>query len=669
MAFQKITDYESNIKDLPDRPSSAGITTDELKRFFDGRTDKEVKQLFNKLIDELMSEQGAGQIGVPKISNDDDSEGNIEAKLIFVKKHTDELVQRAILTLKDDIISAKNAAEFASQQASAAQKFAEDAQHNAEEAANTAAEKAAEQAAEEAVLNVRDLLEEHVSDSETARNEAQTAQTAAENAKSEAEKIFNDVSSLKSLTEDAKVKAELAQKFAEAARDSAITAQGKAETAYNNAVTAQGKAETAQAKAETAATRAETAKTSAETAKDEAEKAANEAKNLAENAAQDATDGVEKLLAQHVQNSTDAKNAAESFAQDAAASAKAANEYAQTVNPDEIRNMIEMRGDNLEFDESEGLLYLTAGGTRISDGIKVITTGGGGGGGESNNAVLSLKNTTGFLYKTISHGSDLYLTGEWSSLEDEMSTGPGVMKITVGGIAKQTSQIEQGAFSFNVGQMLSAGTNSVRLTVTDTYGNSRSISFNITSVALQLTSSFDDSVAYEGDFTLPYIPTAAVNKTMHFIVDGKEIGTEEVLASGREQSYTIPAQTHGMHTIEAYYDAVIDGETVESDKLYYNVACKVAGDNTPIIVMDIRQQAAEQFDTVVVPWWVYDPASLTANVTLTSAAGSQNLTVDRTEQSWSYRPEYVGEDILTISCVGSGLNAEGVNPLAVVQKV
>ena len=49
----KITTYQDNVKDLPDYPSDAGITALQLKNIFDGRSDKEIKEKFNSLIDEL----------------------------------------------------------------------------------------------------------------------------------------------------------------------------------------------------------------------------------------------------------------------------------------------------------------------------------------------------------------------------------------------------------------------------------------------------------------------------------------------------------------------------------------------------------------------------------------------------------------------------------------
>ena len=51
----KITSYQDSVSALPDYPSDAGITAAQLKAVFDGRTDKEIKQKVNALIDELVA--------------------------------------------------------------------------------------------------------------------------------------------------------------------------------------------------------------------------------------------------------------------------------------------------------------------------------------------------------------------------------------------------------------------------------------------------------------------------------------------------------------------------------------------------------------------------------------------------------------------------------------
>ena len=340
-------------------------------------------------------------------------------------------------------------------------------------------------------------------------------------------------------------------------------------------------------------------------------------------------------------------------AESAAGSAAAAKGLADSVDAEQLNARIAEKGDNLEFDTESNLLYLTSGGERIGDGIAVATGSGGGGGGASNNAVLTLNNTTGWIYKSIASGASCKVTFEWSSLENEMETGSGILKVTVGGSVKHTAQIAQGEQSLEVGGWVSAGTNAIKLNVTDVYGNSRTLSYSLTVVALNLASPFDPLVAYSGEIEWPYIPTGSAVKTMHFKVDGKEIGTDEITPSGRQQTFTIPAQAHGSHAYEAYFTAEIDGETVESNHLYYDLICTEEGNTTPIIATSFRQKTAEQYESIVIPYVVYDPAGLTAAIVLSDGETNTPLTVDRTQQTWTYRPEFEGELTLAISCGNS----------------
>ena len=313
---------------------------------------------------------------------------------------------------------------------------------------------------------------------------------------------------------------------------------------------------------------------------------------------------------------------------------------------------IAQKGDNLEFDEDEGLLYLTSGGERIGDGIKVITSGGGGGGGgEANNAVLTLTNTTGWIYKSIAYGAACPISIRWSSLEDGLVTGSGVLQVIVSGTMKHTAQVEQGDLTIDIGAWLPVGSASVKVKITDVYGNARSLNFNLTTVQLSLESSFDATVAYSGAITYPYTPTGTAAKIVHFKLDGTELDTATVTASGRQQTMTIPTQSHGSHTFEVWFTATVDGETVESNHLYYDIICIEEGNTTPIIATSFRGSTAEQYDSISIPYIVYDPAGLTAAVVL-AADGTQvaSLTVDRTEQVWTYRADEAGDLTLSITC-------------------
>ena len=300
----------------------------------------------------------------------------------------------------------------------------------------------------------------------------------------------------------------------------------------------------------------------------------------------------------------------------------------------------------------DGVAYFTGNGVELFS-ITGIGGGGGGGGGGGNNAKLTLTNTSGWLSKTISEGTDCVVTAVWSSLEDDIPTGNGTLTIKVNGAVKAVRDIPQGNISINAKDYLSPGTNFFVVSVTDAYGNNRGINYTISVVSLNLRSSFDASTPKEGSFIYSYIPTGNVDKTVYFIVDGTAIGTAEVTVSGRQQSYTIPAQTHGAHSLRVYFEAEINGETVRSNELVYDVICIVSGTTTPIIASTFSQTTAEQFTTLTIPYTVYNPQSLTSSVTLKANGTVVNtVTVDRTQQTWNYRADTVGNLALEIK-VGS----------------
>lgn len=298
----------------------------------------------------------------------------------------------------------------------------------------------------------------------------------------------------------------------------------------------------------------------------------------------------------------------------------------------------------------DGKLYLTMNGTIIGEGVTLPTGGGGGGGQPDNNAVFALTNTSGWLAKTIAAGSSLSVSLAWSSLEDDIPTGDGILTVTVGGVVKAVRNIAQGAFTVDVTPYLTGADNTISISVRDTYGNFRTINYNITVVSLSLSSTFNGNAIYTGAIDYFYTPVGAAEKTVHFILDGVELPTVTVTVSGRQQSLTIPAQTHGAHSFEVYFTAEIDGQTIESNHLYYDLITVEDGNNTPIISSTFSATTAAQYDTLIIPYIVYVPNALTAEITL-AANGTDvsTLTVDRAPQTWLYRPDSYGEYELTIT--------------------
>lgn len=322
-------------------------------------------------------------------------------------------------------------------------------------------------------------------------------------------------------------------------------------------------------------------------------------------------------------------------------------------------------------DQDTYYVYPTYRGMRSENGIPLASgSGGGGGGGDVINAKLTVENTTGWLSKTISAGSSCVVSFTWSSIEDELSTGDGAIRITVNDSVRASYQIQQGNVSVDLGRYISPGNNKVKIRISDVYDQGSTTTFTITSIELSITSSFDDSINYTGAVPFSYTPVGAVDKTVYFLVDGQLVGTQETSVSGRQLSYSIPDQTHGAHSLRVYYEAEINGETVRSNELYYEFMSVDEGDARVIISSSFNETTKPQYSSVVFPYYVYDPSSFTAEVRIyANNTLVSTQTVDRTRQSYTYRANEYGtlnmkfvsgttEKVITLTITESSIDVE-----------
>lgn len=286
--------------------------------------------------------------------------------------------------------------------------------------------------------------------------------------------------------------------------------------------------------------------------------------------------------------------------------------------------------------------------------MAAIILGGGRGNGSGfipNNAELTVTNTSGWLAKTVASGETCNISFNWTSVENDIPTGNGIMKVMVNGVTKAMLDITQGDVTRDISRYLSAGPNTVKIVVADAYENTRAIGYTITVINASISSKFDASIVYTSGITFSFTPVGDIEKSIKIYVDDTLLTTITTTSSGRQLSYLIPAQSHGAHTIEAYFTAEIDGEEIESNHLYYEIICIEAGVTTPIVVSPFQKTTASQYESLVIPYTVYDPSGLSAQVTL-AANGTTvtTLTVDRSEQSWTYRCDETGSLSLTIAC-------------------
>ena len=276
----------------------------------------------------------------------------------------------------------------------------------------------------------------------------------------------------------------------------------------------------------------------------------------------------------------------------------------------------------------------------------------GGGGGSTVTTTVKVTNQNESSIFTVAAGKNVELKFTFTSTEDDVPTGNGTCQISVNGSVKTTFSIEQGLTVLDIKDYLIAGTNTVRVTCTDIYGNYRTIVYTVSVIDLYVTSTFNSAVTYNSDITFKYTPYGAINKTIHILIDGDEKYTTTTSASGKEITQVIPAMSHGVHKLDVYIDATLDESYMESKHLIYDVMCIEENDTTPMIASVFDVENTSQGTQVSIPYIVYDPTKLACDITLdiyTISSGSeviyatQNLTIDRNQQYWNTRNYPVGE--------------------------
>ena len=271
--------------------------------------------------------------------------------------------------------------------------------------------------------------------------------------------------------------------------------------------------------------------------------------------------------------------------------------------------------------------------------------GGGGGGGGGTGSNIRLTALSG-LQMTTAVGAETLLTYNFKS----SVPGKGTAKYFVNDALKATTVINQGNNSFDATNYIANGSTNIKVTVTDTAGSSATLEYIVEGVELKLTSAFDDAQSYTGNIEYRYLISGDVPKTVHFVIDGVE-QDPITIESTRQQTYTIPALSHGLHTFSVYAEAEINGFLLPSNELTYNLIAYESGNSDVIIASKFNQTSATEGEIVAVDYIVYDPSNANASVELLiNDTSAQTLTVNRTKQYWYIRNLNVGTNKLTIKC-------------------
>ena len=162
-----------------------------------------------------------------------------------------------------------------------------------------------------------------------------------------------------------------------------------------------------------------------------------------------------------------------------------------SIDPDDL---------GLEQDPDTGYVYLTYRGERSENGIPLAASGGGGSGGLT--YAVTLRNNLDTRALTVAEGAAAVLEIYYSSVDEEgYGDGDGIGTITVDNVKVATVNVPQGDSPIDVAEYLTPGEHTVKLKVTNSEGLGKMLTYTVTVVSLQMTTTMDAMAIYSGDVT------------------------------------------------------------------------------------------------------------------------------------------------------------------------
>lgn len=303
-----------------------------------------------------------------------------------------------------------------------------------------------------------------------------------------------------------------------------------------------------------------------------------------------------------------------------------------------------------EIDERTGL------GTKESvfSGPYNLGAGGGGAGGGGLTRVrisnIDPETQTSMWTNVTALGSDCTIKVYWTSTLEGEETGNGTLYLYVNNKVVTTKTASQGYVDFEVGKYLNAGSNRIEVKVVDSYSGTANIIGEISTISVELTSNFNYLLNYTGTVNYIYIPYGDIAKTVYVYIDGELHGTQQVLSTGEQMTYSINGLKHGHHSLRVYFECSINEETIKSNELYYDLIVYEATNPTPIIASQFVKLEQSQYVAFNIPYRVYTPGRNNSEVYLyvNDEEFKYLPEVNQDEQIWEYKSNVAGTYKLTI---------------------
>ena len=264
-------------------------------------------------------------------------------------------------------------------------------------------------------------------------------------------------------------------------------------------------------------------------------------------------------------------------------------------------------------------------------------------------------------------GDSVHLSFRYASVDkDGLNDGPGIGTIIVNDVKKTTIAVQQKLNTIEITKYLTLGDNSVKVIVENSDGKQEYLTYQIQVINLQLSTDFKEMDIYttpksEKDnysISFSFVITGAGTKTLHYLMDGEEIDTEELTNTDKmAHVYKIEMNKYepGDHIFKAYADMEVNNMKVTSNTLTLGIMYVVEDFMVnSYILSTFNEKETTQGEIVNIPYLVYNQQSEKINIyqRIYNEDGSlyseKPLSVDQTVQNWITQDYPAGKIVFEI---------------------
>lgn len=296
---------------------------------------------------------------------------------------------------------------------------------------------------------------------------------------------------------------------------------------------------------------------------------------------------------------------------------------------------------------------------QVKDGVEevasqtILPATGGGGGTTQTTTVVVDRITASPLVITTTDSAIIEI--DFSATDSDGETVDATYTWKNGTTVLMTGALNQGTNTFDLSEFVNVGTQKFTLLVVDEAGTTVLKTWTIQKVDIRIESTFNDRYvnAIGRTVSFTYTPYGAVNKTVHFKLDGEE-DTITTSASGTLQSYSISPQSHGSHLLEVWITATINNIPVETNHIFKDIIWYDSEEDDPVIGCIYRYDyygnvTARQYDTTPIVYNVFDPSTNYPTVKRyvdNVLIGTD--TIETSQNTWNFKSDDVGVHTLKI---------------------